>query len=62
MKLSNQWLIKKGVLKMKFDYKDITLGDLDIELNYRNFEILCDGDNHTVRVGMIEDEENNSER
>ena len=47
---------------MIFSYNDITLGDLDIELNYRNFEILCDGDNHIVRVGMIEDEENNSER
>lgn len=47
---------------MMFNYEDITLGDLEVELNYRNFEILCDGDNHTVRVGMIEDEENNSKR
>lgn len=42
---------------MKFSYNDITLGDLDIELNYRNFEILCDGDNHTVMVKTKEDME-----
>ena len=41
---------------MKFSYNDITLGDLDIELNYRNFEILCNGDKHTVTINTIENE------
>lgn len=45
---------------MEFNYKDITLGDLDVEFNYINFEMVCDGDNHIVRCGLIEDEEINS--
>lgn len=42
---------------MRFSYKDITLGDLDIELNYRNFGMVCDGDKHTVMVKTIENME-----
>lgn len=42
---------------MKFDYKDITIGDLEVELNYRNFGFECDGDKHIVRVKTIEDME-----
>ena len=48
---------------MEFNYEDITLGDLDIELNYKNFEIICDGDagkNGMVKIGVIDNEEINS--
>lgn len=47
---------------MEFNYEMITLGDLDVEFNYINFGIECDGDNKTIKVGMIEDEETNTER
>lgn len=47
---------------MEFSYENITLGDLDIEFNYINFAIECDGDNQVIRCGMIEDEEINTER
>ena len=43
---------------MEFSYENIRLGDLDIEFNYINFEIVCDGDNQIVKCGMIEDENN----
>ena len=36
---------------MKFDYKDITFGDLDVEYNYINFSAECDGDNQTIVMG-----------
>lgn len=42
---------------MEFSYENIRLGDLDIEFNYINFEIACNGDSKTIRLGMIEDEE-----
>jgi hypothetical protein len=41
---------------MRFSYNEITLGDLDIELNYRNFGIVCDGDNHIITINTIENE------
>lgn len=47
---------------MEFSYENITIGDLDVEFNYKNFGIECDGDNHVIRCGMIEDEENNTKR
>ncbi len=47
---------------MKFSYENVTFGDLDVEFNYINFEMICDGDNHTVVCGCIENEENNTER
>ena len=47
---------------MEFSYENIRLGDLDIEFNYINFEIVCDGDSQTIKCGMIEDEEINAER
>lgn len=47
---------------MEFSYENIRLGDLDIEFNYINFEIICDGDNQTIRCGMISNEETNSKR
>lgn len=47
---------------MEFSYENITLGDLDIEFNYINFAIICDGDNHVIRCGMIDNEETNTER
>lgn len=39
---------------MEFSYENITLGDLDVEFNYINFEISCDGDNHIIKVGLID--------
>lgn len=42
---------------MRFSYNDITLGNLDIELNYRNFGFECDGDNHIVIAKTKEDME-----
>ena len=47
---------------MEFSYENIRLGDLDIEFNYINFEIVCDGDNQKIRCGMYEDEETDTER
>lgn len=47
---------------MEFTYENITLGDLDVEFNYTNFEMICDGDNQIVRCGLISDEEKNPER
>lgn len=46
---------------MEFSYENITLGDLDVEFNYINFGMVCDGDNQIIRCGMIEDEENITE-
>lgn len=37
---------------MEFSYENITLGDLDIEFKYIDLEIICDGDNKTIRCGM----------
>ncbi len=45
---------------MEFSYENICLGDLDVEFNYINFAIECDGDNQVIRCGVIEDEENKS--
>ena len=42
---------------MEFSYENITLGDLDVEFNYINFEFVCDGDSQIVKCGMIEKEE-----
>lgn len=47
---------------MEFSYENITLGDLDVEFKYIDFEIACDGDNHVIRCGMIENEETDTER
>lgn len=47
---------------MEFSYENICLGDLDVEFNYINFGIECDGDNQVIRCGMISDEETNTER
>lgn len=47
---------------MEFNYENICLGDLDVEFNYINFAIECDGDNQVIRCGMISDEETNTER
>lgn len=41
---------------MEFDYKDVTFGDLDVEYNYINFAMVCDGDNQIVKCGLIEDD------
>jgi hypothetical protein len=41
---------------MEFSYENIKLGDLDVEFNYINFEITCDGDNQIIRVGLISDD------
>lgn len=46
---------------MEFSYENINLGDLDVEFNYINFAMVCDGDKQTVKCGMIEDEETNTE-
>lgn len=35
---------------MKFSYENIRLGDLDVEFNYINFEIICDGDNLEIKI------------
>ena len=43
---------------MEFSYENITLGDLDVEFNYINFGMVCDGDNQVIRCGVIEDEQN----
>lgn len=45
-------------LIMEFSYENITIGDLDVEFNYINFGMVCDGDNHKIICGMIEDEDN----
>lgn len=47
---------------MEFTYENITLEDLDVEFNYTNFGIECDGDNQIIRCEMISDEETNTER
>lgn len=47
---------------MEFSYENICLGDLEVEFNYINFAIECDGDNQVIRCGMISDEETNTER
>lgn len=47
---------------MEFSYENITLGDLDVEFNYINFGIICDGDNRVIKCGCIDDEETNTER
>lgn len=47
---------------MEFNYENITMGDLDVEFNYINFGMVCDGDNHIIRCGLIENEESNPER
>jgi len=39
---------------MKFNYEDIKLGDLDIEFNYINFGIICDGDKKQIICEDIE--------
>lgn len=41
---------------MEFKYEDITIGDLDVEFNYINFSMICDGDNHIVKCGTMEKE------
>ncbi len=41
---------------MIFSYENISLGDLDIEFNYINFEIVCDGDSREIRIELIENE------
>ena len=40
---------------MEFNYKDIRIGDLEVEFNYINFGFECDGDNHIVKCEMIQD-------
>lgn len=47
---------------MEFTYENITLGDLDVEFNYINFGMVCDGDNQIIKCGAIEDEEDYTER
>ena len=47
---------------MEFTYENITLGDLDVEFNYINFEIECDGDTKTIKIGMIADDKSNPKR
>lgn len=47
---------------MEFSYENIRLGDLDVEFNYINFEIICDGDRQVIKCGCIDDEEINAER
>lgn len=42
---------------MEFTYENITLGDLDVEFNYINFGMVCDGDNQIIKCGTIENEE-----
>ena len=42
---------------MKFDYKDIRFGDLDVEYNYINFGAECDGDNQVIIMGVKNDTE-----
>ena len=54
--------MNKGRIYMEFSYENITLGDLDVEFNYINFAMECDGDNQIVRCGLIDDEENNAKR
>ena len=46
---------------MEFSYENITMGDLDVEFNYINFGMVCDGDSQIIKCGCIEDE-NNTER
>lgn len=41
---------------MEFTYENITIGDLDVEFNYINFEIICDGDARRVRVSHYDTE------
>mgnify|MGYP004491408681 CR=1 FL=1 len=41
---------------MIFSYENVRLGDLDVEFNYINFEIICDGDNQKIRMGLIPNE------
>lgn len=45
---------------MTFSYENIRLGDLDVEFNYINFEIVCDGDNKLIITGLIEDARENN--
>lgn len=40
---------------MEFDYENITLGDLDVEFNYINFGIVCDGDHKIIKCETIEE-------
>lgn len=35
---------------MEFSYENIKLGDLDVEFNYINFNIICDGDSKMVMI------------
>ncbi len=42
---------------MEFSYENIRIGDLDVEFNYINFGMICDGDNHIVKCELIEDKE-----
>jgi len=42
---------------MKFDYKNITFGDLDVEYNYINFGAICDGDNQVIIMEVKDDTE-----
>jgi len=47
---------------MEFSYENIRLGDLDIEFNYINFDIICDGDKQVIRCGAMDDEKNDTKR
>lgn len=42
---------------MEFSYENITLGDLDVEFNYINFSMECDGDNKIIKCSKKEDKE-----
>lgn len=42
---------------MKFDYKEITFRDLDVEYNYINFGVVCDGDNQVIIMEAKNDTE-----
>ncbi len=39
---------------MEFSYENIRLGDLDVEFNYINFGLVCDGDKQKIIAETIE--------
>lgn len=42
---------------MVFNYESIRIGDLDVEYNYINFGIECDGDKQVIRMEAKDDTE-----
>lgn len=40
---------------MVFNYESIRIGDLDVEYNYINFGIECDGDKKVIIMGAKDD-------